>query len=103
MPYGEAREATCSSTPEARYPAGNEFRPNRRLSSFMSFSRFGRASRVLIGQRGVHHLLGLGKDGLQVSLVLEALGIDLVDGLGSRRARCEPAVARHDLQTLDRG
>jgi hypothetical protein len=40
-------------------------------------------SRVLFGQRAVHHLLGLAEDGLQVSLVLEALGIDLVDGLGS--------------------
>src|SRR5260370_19450297 len=41
-------------------------------------------------------------DGFQVSLVLEALGVYLVGGLGSRRARCEPAVTGDDLQTLDR-
>src|SRR5215472_988975 len=40
-------------------------------------------SRALFGQRGVHHLLGLAEDGVQVNFVLEALGVDLVDGLGS--------------------
>src|SRR5262249_261744 len=43
------------------------------------------------------------EDGLEVSLALEAFGINLVDGLGTRRACGEPAAAGDDLQTVDRG
>ena len=38
---------------------------------------------LLGGQRGVDHLLRFADDGLQVSFVLEAFGVDLIDGFGA--------------------
>src|SRR5205823_10486451 len=40
-------------------------------------------------------------DALQVHLVAEAFGVDLVDVLGSRGPSCEPAVLRDDLDAAD--
>src|SRR5271165_1613573 len=54
------------------------------------------------GQSGIHHLLSLADDGLKVRLVLKALSVDLVDSLGTRRARCEPAAIGDNLKTFDR-
>src|ERR1700730_8534984 len=36
------------------------------------------------GKRGVHHRLSLSDDGVEVSLVLKAFGVDFVDGLSAR-------------------
>ncbi len=41
-------------------------------------------------------------DALQMSVVAKALGVDLVDVLGARRARCEPALCRYDLDAAER-
>ena len=59
-----------------------------------------RKSRVTI-ERCVDDLLSLGEDCLQMLFVVEALGINLVDILGARRARGEPAVLGDDFQTSD--
>src|SRR6516162_6020627 len=53
-------------------------------------------------ERAVHHRVRLAHDGVQVRLVLEALRVDLVDVLRTRRARGEPAAAGYDLQAADR-
>ena len=46
--------------------------------------------------------LGLGDDGIQVGLVAEALGVDLVDILGAGGTRGEPAGFGNDLEAADR-
>src|SRR5690349_6568016 len=48
-------------------------------------------------------LLCFVQDCLQVLLVLEAFGVDFVDRLGARRARCEPSIARDDFEAANRG
>ena len=53
-------------------------------------------------QRLADDLLRLADDGVEVGLVLEALGVDLVDVLGARRPGREPAAGRHHLQPADR-
>jgi len=62
-----------------------------------------RAGSVCGSQRIVHHRLRLTDDGIEVRIVFEALRIDLVDGLGTRWAGCEPAAARDHLEAADRG
>src|ERR1700685_75463 len=52
-------------------------------------------------QRVAHNCLRLTDDGIQVSLVLEALSINLVDVFCSRRARGKPAAASYDFQATD--
>src|SRR3954471_21825945 len=47
--------------------------------------------------------LRLVHDRVQVRLVAEALRVDLVDVLGARGPRCEPAVRGHDLEAADLG
>src|SRR5713101_5314432 len=49
-----------------------------------------------------HDLLRLAHDGVEVSLVLEAFRVDLVNVLRAGRPRREPAAASDDLQTADR-
>src|SRR2546422_11192782 len=46
--------------------------------------------------------LRVAHDGVEVSLVLEAFRVDLVDVLRAGRPRREPAAASDDLQTADR-
>ncbi len=46
------------------------------------------------GQSIGDDLLGFGDDGVQVVLVAEALGVDLVDVLGAGGPRGEPAALR---------
>src|SRR5262245_52024548 len=58
--------------------------------------------RGLSDRRG-HDPLCLADDRVQVGLVLEALGVELVDVLGAGRPGREPATGRHDLQPADRG
>src|ERR1700739_2177792 len=53
------------------------------------------------GQRGVHHHLSLADDGVEVGLVLEALRVYLVDGLGARGPGREPAAAGDHLEAID--
>ncbi len=50
----------------------------------------------------LHDLPCVAQQGLQVLLVAEAFGVDLIDGLRAGRPCCEPAVCRDDLQTADR-
>src|SRR5258708_37152888 len=50
----------------------------------------------------VYHRLRFAHDGVEVSLVLEALRVDLVDVLRAGRARREPAATGDDLQSADR-
>src|SRR6185437_10178498 len=57
---------------------------------------------VVSGDRGVDDLLRLVEQALQVGLVLEAFGVDLVDRLGTRGARSEPAVGGDRLDAADR-
>src|SRR2546428_496159 len=51
----------------------------------------------------MHHLLGLGDNGVQVRLVLKTLCVDLVDVLRTGRPGCEPAASGHDFETADGG
>lgn len=55
------------------------------------------------GQRSRDDLLGLLLDEVEVRVALEALHIDLVDGLGAGGARREPAVLGDNLETTDGG
>ena len=48
-------------------------------------------------------LLGFRDDGVEVGLVAEALGVDLVDVFGAGGPGGEPAVRGDDLQPADRG
>ena len=57
----------------------------------------GRAHRV------VHDFLGLADNDVQVGLVLEALCVDFVDVLGTRRTGGEPAVGGRNFQAADWG
>ena len=50
----------------------------------------------------VHDLLSFAHDSVQVSLIFEALRIDLVDVLGARGPGREPAVVGHNLEAADR-
>src|SRR6266446_1540496 len=50
----------------------------------------------------VYHRLRFAHDGVEVSLVLEALRVDLVDVLRAGRPRREPAAPGDDLQPADR-
>src|SRR6185312_4984774 len=54
-------------------------------------------------QRRVHHRLRFLQQALEVRLVLEALGVDLVDRLGAGGARGEPAAGGGGLDAADRG
>src|SRR5579863_1831430 len=47
--------------------------------------------------------LRLGDEGREMALAAEALGVNLVQTLGSRRPRREPAARGDDLQAADRG
>ncbi len=51
----------------------------------------------IVNQSRAHDPLSFGHDRLQVLLVLEALGVDLVEVLGTGRAGREPAIPGHDL------
>ena len=53
-------------------------------------------------QRRVDDALRLADQAAQMRIVMKALGVNLVDVLGSRRARREPAAARGDLHAADR-
>ena len=53
------------------------------------------------GDRLVHQRLRLVQQALQVCLALEALGVDLVDLLGARRPRREPAAPGTDADAAD--
>src|SRR3546814_15454128 len=53
-------------------------------------------------QRRVHDPLRLGEDRLQVVAALEAFAVDLVDVLGARRTRGEPAAVGNHLDAADR-
>jgi hypothetical protein len=44
--------------------------------------------------------LCIAQNRLQVLLILEAFGVDLVDGLGARRERSEPAIAGDENRVL---
>src|SRR5690606_2156830 len=55
------------------------------------------------GERRVHDPLRLGEDRLQVVAAFEAFAVDLVDVLGARRPRGEPAVVGNHLDAADRG
>src|SRR5207244_353574 len=55
----------------------------------------------ILRQRPPHDRLRLKNDGGQVFLALEALGVELVDVLGARRAGGKPAVGRRHLQPAD--
>ncbi len=50
----------------------------------------------------LHDLPCVAQESLQVLLVAEAFGVDLVDGLCAGRACCEPAIGCNDLQAVDR-
>src|SRR6476659_9949994 len=50
-----------------------------------------------------HNFLSFLHDCGQMTLILKALCIDLVDVLGAGRPGREPAIIRHDLQPADRG
>src|SRR5690348_1966286 len=52
-------------------------------------------------QGAAHQRLRLGLDATQVLLAAEALGVELVDVLGARRPRGEPAALRLHLQAAD--
>src|SRR5271154_3078081 len=80
MPYGEGSDVTCSSKPEARYPG----RPPASGPKCI-----------------LHHLLGFAHDRLQMGLVLEALGVDLVDVFRAGGPGRKPAAFGHYLQTPD--
>jgi hypothetical protein len=54
-------------------------------------------------QRVVHDLLGFNNDGVEVSLILEALRVDLADILRAGGPGRKPAAGGYDLQALDRG
>src|SRR5215475_6464088 len=61
----------------------------------------GRASRVVNRQGSSHHGLRFLHDGLEVSLALEALRVELVDVLRAGRSGGEPARVGDDLQSSD--
>src|SRR5260370_39294807 len=54
-------------------------------------------------QRVVDDLLGFAHHRVEVSLVLEALRVDLVDVLRAGGPGCKPAAGSHDFQALDGG
>src|SRR2546421_11701974 len=66
-----------------------------------SCSRWG-AFMMSPSQGSAHHRLRFAHDGVEVSLVLEALRVDLVDVLRAGRPRREPAAPGDDLQSADR-
>src|SRR5690606_24463570 len=55
-----------------------------------------------IGERRVYDALRLGEDRLQVVAAFEAFAVDLVDVLGARRPRGEPAGFGDHLDAADR-
>src|SRR5215212_8748831 len=63
----------------------------------------GSGRRPGLGQGASDDLLGLLDDGVEVGPVLEALGVDLVQVLGARGPRGEPAVGADHLEATDRG
>ena len=54
------------------------------------------------GEGVIHNLLRFRHDRVQVGLVLKALRVDLIDILGSRGPRREPATGRDNLQAANR-
>src|SRR5258707_3679482 len=52
-------------------------------------------------ERGIHDALRLGNQPAQMAGVVKALGVDLVDILGSRRPRRKPTAGRGDLDAAD--
>src|SRR5271154_1699442 len=66
-----------------------------------SYARRLRSFRDSGAQRVVYHLLGFAHNRSQVRFALEALGIDLIDVLGSRRPGRKPAVRGHNFQAAD--
>src|SRR6516165_5854365 len=54
------------------------------------------------GERSVHHLLRLPDDRIEVSLVLKAFRVNLVDGLSARRPSRKPAALGDDFEAIYR-
>ena len=84
---------------QARMPASDPCLPifvQTRMSGLLP------ADVSAMNQGRAHDPLCFGHDRLQVLLVLEALGIDLVFVLGAGRASREPAARGHYLQAADR-
>src|SRR5689334_23115314 len=59
--------------------------------------------RFVRGQRLVHHRLRLADNRVEMRLVLEAFGVELVDGLGPGGPRREPTAPGDDFNAVDRG
>src|SRR5882757_644243 len=55
----------------------------------------------LLRERGIHDGLRIGQETLQMRFVAKTLGVDLVDILGARRTRREPAAFRGDFDAAD--
>src|SRR5438067_2773288 len=101
MPWRAGSDVTGRSTPEARYSGGNGWAIIRLSPPFMSVPYVSELASAA-AQRAVHDLACLVDNGVEVGLVLEAFGINLVHGLCAGGTRREPAAGAHDLEAADR-
>src|ERR1700719_3812904 len=93
MPYREGSDVTCSNMPAARYPAGNSGALTGLWSKLMP------AFRGL--QRAINDLARFAQNGVQMSLAMEALRVNLVDVFRTRWPGCKPAAGRHHFYPTD--
>src|SRR6185437_12444959 len=89
-----------------REPCVPSTRPTLRISSLAGFhrsrrNRFRMRRPLPRRKRTVDHRLRLFEDTVEVLLAAEAFGVNLVDILGTRRTRGEPAAVGHHLQAAD--
>ena len=102
VPCRAARRRAARLNDGSRVPIGDWQTAYRRLSAPpLPGGRGGRSVRRR-RNRPVDDRLRFAQDALQVILAAETLGVDLVDVLGARRPRGEPAAPRDHLDAADR-